>query len=91
MITHAAGESSPGNLPEGTYAIVLGVKDEASLRVLVDTLAAKSVAFSAITEDTGTYAGQLMSIGLRPLPRSEGRKMLSSYPLYRGPTIGGVG
>lgn len=93
MITHAAGESSPGNLPEGTYAIVLGVKDEAILRVVYEKLKAARIApgsklvhFSAITEDTGVYAGQLMSIGLRPLLRSEGRKLLSSYPLYRGPT-----
>ena len=28
---HAAGESSPGNLPDGTYAIALAVADEPSL------------------------------------------------------------
>ncbi len=28
---HAAGESSPGNLPDGTYAIALAVADEPAL------------------------------------------------------------
>src|SRR5262249_26483918 len=34
QIAHAAGESSPGDIPEGTYAIVLAVPDEASLERL---------------------------------------------------------
>ena len=31
MVVHAAGESSPGNIPEGTHAVVLGVPDEDAL------------------------------------------------------------
>jgi hypothetical protein len=86
MITHAAGESSPGNIPEGTFAIVLGAKDETSLCTLREQLIAKHVPFSGITEDMNPYNGQLMSIGIIPMLRSVGRKLFSSYPLYRGPT-----
>ena len=38
---HAAGESSPGGLPDGTYAIALEVADEAALRHEAERLCAR--------------------------------------------------
>ena len=38
---HAAGESSPGNLPDGTYAIALAVADEPSLLREAERLCAR--------------------------------------------------
>lgn len=34
QVVHAAGESSPGDLPEGTHAVVLAAEDQQHLRVL---------------------------------------------------------
>jgi len=58
-LVHAAGESSPGNLPSGTRAVVLSVRDEKSLRRLAEKLS--DVPHVAIVED-----GVMYSIGIRP-------------------------
>lgn len=84
-MVHAAGESSPGNLPEGTYAVVLCAPNEDALVGLAAKLALTSIAHTRIRESDAPYTGQLMAIGLTPCPRSVGRKALSSLPLYRGP------
>ncbi len=80
---HAAGESSPGNLDHGTYAIALGAKDEEELRLIASNLEASGVDFRLIVESSGDYSGQAMAIGVVPGPRNELRKHLSSYPLIR--------
>lgn len=82
---HAAGESSPGNLPEGTYAVVLGVPNEDALRSVAARVRGAGLACTEIVESDEPHAGQLMAVGLVPVPRSQGRKILSSLPLYRGP------
>ena len=47
QVVHAAGESSPGNLPEGTYAIVLAVPDEGALKAVAARLQLAGVKFVA--------------------------------------------
>lgn len=89
QIAHAAGESSPGNLAEGTHAIVLGVPDEQALRDLATRVAAAGLRFTPIFEPDAPYYGQYMAIGLAPVPRSVGRKVLSSLPLFKGSTFCG--
>lgn len=82
QIAHAAGESSPGDLPEGTYAIVLGVPDETALRGVLARLTLSQLAWRAIYEPD--WDNQLMAIGVAPVLRSIGRKTLSCLPLFRG-------
>jgi hypothetical protein len=85
QIIHAAGESSPGNLGAGTFAVALAVPDEAALMKVADRLRAAGMAFTCIFESDAPWSGQLMAIGVRPAARSVMQKVLSSFPLYRGP------
>lgn len=80
QITHAAGESSPGGLRAGTYAVVLQASQD-DLAQLQGTLERESVAHRAIVENDPPYRGQLMAIGLEPRPRSEVKKYMKSLPL----------
>jgi len=82
-LIHAAGESSPGNLPDTTYAVALTVPDEPALRSLARKLALAGVRHCAIIESEGSHAGQLMAIGCAPAERSHLKKHLSSYPLLK--------
>lgn len=83
QITHAAGESSPGDLASGTYAVVLTVPDEAELRALSARLHTKEIRHRTICENAPAYAGQAMAIGAEPAPRSVLRRHFSSLPLLR--------
>lgn len=83
-LIHAAGESSPGNLPQGTFAVALTARDEAELRTLHDRLEASGIEHVQISESDGAHAGQLMAIGVRPGVREGLRPHLSSLPLLRG-------
>ena len=89
QIVHAAGESSPGNLPEGTFAVVLGVSNESVLYDLAERLQRADIKHVTIVEVDAPYTDQMMAIGLVPAPRSVGRRVLSSLPLYRGPVSAG--
>ena len=90
QIVHAAGESSPGDLPSGTFAVVLSVPTELGLRAVAARLTAAGLPFVEIVESDEPYSGQLMAIGVRPVLRSIARKAMSSLPLYRGPASAGV-
>jgi hypothetical protein len=81
-VTHAAGESSPGNLPTGTNAVVLGVEPN-ELFILLEQLRRDEVPHAAIIESDPPYDGQLMAIGIEPRPRAELRRYVSSFPLLR--------
>jgi hypothetical protein len=83
MLVHAAGESAPGNLPEGTFAVVLAVPDEGALILVVARLAAAGVSFVRVTEPDPPYNGQLMAVGVRPARKEVVRRHLSSLPLLR--------
>jgi hypothetical protein len=82
-IVHAAGESSPGNLPSSTYAVALACPDEVALRSLAARLTAVGVRHRAIVECEGEHAGQMMAIGCAPERKEVMRRHLSSLPLLR--------
>lgn len=84
QIVHAAGESSPGNLPESTHAVVLAVPGEEALERIFVRLVRSQVAFKAICEPDAPWNGQMMAIGLVPAPKSVLRRVLSDVPLFRG-------
>jgi len=83
QIVHAAGESSPGNLDSGTYAVVLAVPNERELARVAERLVAVDVAFVPIHEPDAPHAGALMALGLRPARKEALRRHLSSLPLLR--------
>ena len=82
-IVHAAGESSPGNLPSGTHAVCLAVPDEGALRAVADKLGDACIPFVSIVETDAPHAGHLMAIGCMPAGKEVLRRHLSSLPLLR--------
>jgi len=78
---HAAGESSPGNLKPGTYAVALAAENEQQLRQTAELLEAAGEPVHRVVESHGRYAGQLMAIGVEPGPKSIRGRLLSSLPL----------
>lgn len=84
QVVHAAGESSPGNLPPDTTAVVLAVDDEAGLELLQASLGDAGIAHRAIREPDAPWDGALMAIGLLPLSdRGRVRPYLRRLPLLR--------
>lgn len=82
QLVHAAGESSPGGLLEGTYAIVLVVDDEDALTALARSLAIAGVAHVPIIEPDRGH--EMTAIGVVPGLRSKLRRYFSTLPLYGG-------
>lgn len=82
QIVHAAGESVEGPVPPDAFAIVLGVPGETELRALSSRLTAADVEHRLIVETDGAHAGQAMTLGCRPAPRSSLRRHFSSLPLF---------
>jgi hypothetical protein len=82
-LVHAAGESSPGGLPNGTHAVVLVVPDESALRAVSYRLELAGVRFVPIVEDDHPFEGQLMALGIVPAQKEEVRRFVSSLPLLR--------
>lgn len=70
QVCHAAGESSPGNIPPGTYAVVLGVAPNELPGVLV-RLRTAGIPCHPVTENDPPFSGQLMAIGVEPCPKEE--------------------
>ena len=83
QVTHAAGESSPGNLPQGTYAVVLAAKGAEHLRAIAARLTLGGVKHWLIKESDHPYSGEEMAIGIAPAPRSEVYRCVSSLPLLK--------
>jgi hypothetical protein len=80
-LIHATGESSPGCLPKGTYAVALTAAGETELRDLHARLSAACIPHATIIETDGEHAGQLMAIGAAPGDRARLRRYFSSLPL----------
>lgn len=80
---HAAGESSPGSLPDGTHAVVLAAPDEPALRCVAARLSLAGVAFAPIVESDAPWSGQLMALGLEPGRKESLRRFVSSLPLLK--------
>jgi peptidyl-tRNA hydrolase len=83
QVCHAAGESSPGGLGPGTYAVVLAVPDEVSLAREEARLRAAGVALTAVHEPDPPYHGQLMALGLHPRRKEVLRRHVASLPLLK--------
>lgn len=83
MLVHAAGESSPGGLPEDTFAIVLAVSSEIALLRERDRLRAAGVQLVEIREPDAPHHGALMALGLRPARKEDLRKHVSQLPLLK--------
>ena len=84
QLLHAGGESSAGNLPPGTTAVVLGVPDEAALEIVAKKLTLAGTAFVRIVEDYAPYSNQLMAIGCVPGRKKEVGRALRGLELLRG-------
>ena len=80
---HAAGESSPGDLPQGTRAVALAARSESELLALERRLTSRQIAHAAIREPDPPFYGQLLAIGVAPCDRELVRKEVSSLPLIR--------
>jgi hypothetical protein len=83
QLIHAAGHSSPGKLPEGTYAIALSCANEEELRALSDRLEAAGLHPHRINEPDEPFNGQLMALGLPPSYKSTYRRYVSNLPLIK--------
>jgi peptidyl-tRNA hydrolase len=83
QIVHAAGESSPGRLPPGAYAVVLAVADERELSSVHLRLEAAGLRPHAVREHDPPWNGALMAVGVPPGPRAAIRRHLSSLPLLK--------
>ena len=83
MLVHAAGESSPGNMSDGTYAVVLKARDEVHLAAEADRLERAGVRLVRVHEPDAPYHGSLMSLGLVPGRREDLRRHVSQLPLLR--------
>lgn len=89
MIVHAAGESSPGSLPDDTRAVVLAAPSAIQLDLyrwrLAGEIAKLGRRLAVIVELDPPYHGQLMALGLPPMPRVElgpALRILKKLPLY---------
>lgn len=78
QIIHAAGESSPGNIPAGTHAVCLCVPNEAGLAELETRLRHAGVQHTTIVESDAPYSGQRTAIGFPPSGKEVLRRFLSS-------------
>ena len=71
QLVHAAGESSPGQLPDGTTAVVLGAKGVAHLEHLERKLLRLDIPHQSIREPDAPWNGELMAIGILPVEDRE--------------------
>jgi len=83
QLVHAAGESSNGNLPEGTIAIVLAVPNIAKLLALEKRLIDANISHKAIREPDAPWNGEIMAIGVQPMERNKIKKYFSNLPLLK--------
>lgn len=83
QVVHAAGESSPGNLDPGTFAVVLAVPNERALLDVAARLERERVAFVHVHEPDAPHNGALMALGLRPARKEALRRHVSSLPLLK--------
>lgn len=82
QLCHAAGESSPGNLPPDTHAVILGVDSEAQLLEVAARLSEAGCEFVLIREPNAPWLGAAMAVGVRPQPRTKKlRKLMSGLRL----------
>lgn len=83
QLVHASGESSPGNLPENTHAVVLGVENEAKLLALERDLILLNIPHRAIREPDPPFNGALTAIGIVPAPKPSVKHAVSNLKLLK--------
>ena len=84
QICHAAGETSPGGLPEGTYAVVLAVPDIRGLLDVRAALADAEIPYKLICEPDSPHNGAPTALGLVPTTdRRAVRRVLGRLPLLK--------
>lgn len=84
QITHAAGESAPGDLSPYTNAVVLQVPGEPELLRVHEDLAKAGIACHLIRETDKPWNGQATAIGLKPvLRRGRVKLVLGQLKLLR--------
>ena len=84
QIVHASGETSPGDLDSGTFAVVLAAEDESHLIQIANALRDEVIPFKLIREPDAPYLGAATAIGLWPTRnRKSVRKVLGRLPLLR--------
>ena len=82
QLVHASGESSPGNLPVGTYAVVLQVPSEDSLLAVADDLTQVGLDHIVVVEPDRN--NEATAIGVVPIAdRKRLKKVLSRLPLLK--------
>jgi len=88
QVVHAAGESSCGNLPPNTNAVVLAVPDESALTQLAERLYHAGIPHIAIREPDPPWCGAMTAIGLKPIAdRRMIKKVLGRLPLLDAVTV----
>lgn len=81
QLVHAAGESSHGNLPASTFAVVLHAASEEQLLTIYQKLTEADIPSVLVREPDAPWCGQAMSIGVSPGPRERVRRILRDLPL----------
>lgn len=82
MVIHAAGESSPGNLPDTTHALALQARTVDELEAAVQLIRARGLRCVEVREPDAPWNGALMAIGIEPVERARLR-FLQHLPLVR--------
>jgi hypothetical protein len=67
QLIHAAGESSPGDLPTHTFAVALAARDQAHLELLEQKLLERQIPHHAIREPDAPWNNALLAIGIVPV------------------------
>lgn len=83
QLVHAAGESSTGDLPPNTHAIVLMTVNEERLLALERELLENKIKHRSIREPDRPWNGQLMAIGIEPRPKQDIQKYFAQLPLFK--------
>ncbi len=85
QLLHAAGESSPGNLESGTFAVCLHARTEEQLLITHQKLTEAGIPSVLIREPDAPFCNQATAIGISPGPRERVRRILRDLPLaFRG-------
>lgn len=67
QLIHAAGESSPGDLPDGTFAVALAARSLGHIEHLERKLVQLEIPHVAVREPDAPYNGELVAIGIVPV------------------------
>jgi len=83
QLVHAAGESSQGNLPNNTFAVVLSASNEQELLAIATNLQKAGIKHKLIKEPDPPFNGAAMAIGVAPCQREVVKPYLRNLPLLK--------